>query len=157
MKPTKIVNLIVIAFGIGIIGFLVIQQLVGNGLQAPTTGLNIILIQPSLAIILALSAIPMIRYRTGLKKFEDNKGKRPTPVDSMYAVRTLALSKAVSLTGSIFVGWQLSILIYQLTSPEGTKLASTIFGLVGAIVMVVVGLIVENLFRVPPDRDGDAA
>lgn len=157
MKPTKIVNLVAITVAIGAIGFMVVQLMVGNGLPAPTTGLNIVLIQPSLAAILALSAIPMMRYRRGLKKFEDNKGKRPAPVDSMYAVRTLALAKAVSLTGSIFVGWQLALLAYQLTAPEGTKFALTIFGVVGALVMAVVGLIIENLFRVPPDRDGDAA
>lgn len=142
---------------VGVAGFFVIEQMVGNGLPAPTTGINIVLIQPALSVILILSAIPMMRYRSGLKKFETESGKRPARVDSTYALRTLALAKAISLTGSIFVGWQLGILVYQLISPEGTKLLLTILGLVGALVMVVVGLVVENLFRVPPDADTDAA
>lgn len=157
MKPTKITNLITIALIVGVAGFFVIEQMVGNGLPAPTTGINIVLIQPALSVILILSAIPMMRYRSGLKKFETESGKRPARVDSTYALRTLALAKAISLTGSIFVGWQLGILVYQLISPEGTKLLLTILGLVGALVMVVVGLVVENLFRVPPDADTDAA
>lgn len=157
MKPTKISNLVTAAALVGIAGFFVIQQMVGSGLPAPTIGLNIVLIQPSLAVILVLSAIPMMRYRRGLKKFEDDKGKRPAPVDSAYAIRTLALAKAVSLTGSIFVGWTLGVLVYQLISPEGTKLLLTILGFVGALVMVAAGLFIENLFRIPPDKDADAA
>lgn len=157
MKPTKISNLITAALLVGIAGFFVIQQFVGNGLPAPIIGLNLVLIQPSLAVILVLSAIPIMRYRSGLKKFEAERGKRPARVDSNYAVRTVALAKAVSLTGSIFVGWNLAILVYQLISPEGTKFALTAFGLAGAIAMVAAGLIIENLFKVPPDRDTDSA
>lgn len=157
MKPTKPSNLITAAALVGVAGFFVIQQMVGSGLPAPTIGLNIVLIQPSLAVILVLSAIPMMRYRRGLKKFEEDKGKRPTPVDSAYAIRTLALAKAVSLTGSIFVGWTLGVLVYQLISPEGTKLLLPMLGLVGALVMVAAGLFIENLFRIPPDKDVDAA
>ena len=157
MKPTKFTNLITAAALVGVVGFFVIQQLVGNGLPAPTLGLNLVLIQPSLAVILVLSAIPIIRYRNGLKEFEEDQAKRPARVDSNYAVRTLALAKAVSLTGSIFVGWAGAILVYQLISPEGTKLLLTLLGLVGALAMVAVGLIIENLFRIPPDKDPDAA
>lgn len=157
MKPTKFTNLITAAALVGLVGFFVIQQLVGNGLPAPTLGLNLVLIQPSLAVILVLSAIPIIRYRNGLKKFEEDQAKRPARVDPNYAVRTLALAKAVSLTGSIFVGWAGAVLVYQLISPEGTKLLLTLLGLVGALVMVAVGLIIENLFRIPPDKDPDSA
>lgn len=157
MKPTKISNLITTALVVGVAGFFVIQLLVGNGLPVPTIGLNLVLIQPALALILVFSAIPIMRYRSGLKKFEADQGKRPARVDSNYAVRTLALAKAVSLTGSIFVGWNLSVLVYQLISPEGTRFLLTAFGLLGAIAMVAAGLIIENLFRVPPDRDTDAA
>jgi ABC-type sugar transport system permease subunit len=157
VKPTKITNLITAAALVGVVGFFVIQQLVGNGLPAPTIQLNLVLIQPSLAVILVLSAIPIMRYRSSLKKFEVDQGHRPARVDSNYAVRTLALSKAVSLTGSIFVGWAGAVLVYQLISPEGTKLLLTLLGLVGALAMVVAGLVIENLFRIPPDKDADPA
>ncbi len=157
MKPTKISNLLIAALLVAIGGFFVIRQMIGSGLPSPTAGLNIVLLQPALAIILTLSAIPMMRYRAGLKQFEEQKGKRPTPVDSSYAIRTLALAKAVSLTGSIFTGWQAAILISQLLSPVESKLVLSILGIVGALSMVAAGLIIENLFRIPPDRDGDAA
>lgn len=157
MKPTKITNLITTAALAGVVGFFVIQQLVGNGLPAPIFGLNLVLIQPALALILVLSAIPIMRYRSGLKKFEIEQAKRPARVDPNYAVRTLALAKAFSLTGSIFVGWAVAVLVYQLVSTEGAKLLLTILGIVGALIMVVAGLVIENLFRIPPDKDADAA
>jgi ABC-type sugar transport system permease subunit len=157
LKPTKISNLVLLALLVAIGGFFVIRQMIGSGLPAPAAGLNIVLLQPALAIILTLSAIPIMRYRSGLKKFEEAKGKRPAPVDSAYAIRTLALAKAVSLTGSIFTGWQAAILINQLLTPIGSKLFLTIFGLIGALSMVAAGIVIENLFRIPPDRDGDTA
>ena len=157
MKPAKFINLVYLTLAVGIVGFFVIQQLVGNGLPAPTVELNIILIQPALALILFLSALPIIRYRSGLKKFQDNKGQRPKPVDPIYAVRSLAFAKSVSLTGSVFVGWQAAIIVYQLLAPQTASLLNPILGTVGALVMVAVGLIVENYFRIPPDQDGDAA
>jgi hypothetical protein len=157
VKPTRITNLVTAFVVVAGAGFFVIRSLVGAGQPAPTIGLNLVLIQPVLAIILMLSAIPLIRYRRGLKKFEASQGKRPVPVDSRYAVRTLALAKAFSLTGSITGGWGLAVLIYQLSSPEPSKITMPILGLVGAGVMVAAGLFTENLLRIPPEKDGDAA
>ncbi|MFM2024396.1 MAG: hypothetical protein RLZZ56_409 [Actinomycetota bacterium] len=157
MKPTKLMNLASIAFAVGIVGFFVIQLMVGNGLPAPTTAINIILLQPGLALILFLSAIPMLRYRAALKKFLDNKGERPKPVDPTYAIRSLALAKSIALTGSVFSGWHSAIVVYQLLAPQTTSLLNPALGVAGALIMISVGLIVENLFRIPPDRDGDAA
>ena len=157
MKPTRITNLATAFVLVVVAGFFVIRSLVGSGQPAPSIGLNLVLIQPALAVILILSAIPMIRYRRGLRKLEDNQGKRPVPVDSRYAIRTLALAKAFSLAGSIIGGWALAVLLYQLTSPETTKVTLPILGLVGAAIMVAAGLFTENLFRIPPEKDGDAA
>lgn len=157
MKATKLTNLVTMAIAVAVVGYFAIQIMVGNGLPAPTIAINVILIQPSISLILFLSAIPMIRYRNALKKFVDAKGARPKPVDSVYAVRSLAFGKSVSLTGSIFVGWQLAILVYQLLLPQGTGILNVVLGLAGALSMTVVGLVVENLFRIPPDRESDEA
>jgi len=157
LKPTKLLNLISIASAVAVIGFFVIQLMVGNGLPAPTSGLNIILLQPGLAIILFLSAIPMIRYRGKLKQFAEKKGKRPKPVDPTYAIRTIALAKSISLTGSVFAGWHAAILVYQLLAPQTIAVVGPILGTLGALSMTVVGLVVENLFRIPPDQERDSA
>ena len=157
MKATKLTNLISIASAVAVGGYFAIQIMVGNGLPAPAIAINVVLVQPAIALILFLSVIPMLRYRSALKKFVDDKGPRPKPVDPIYAVRSVAFGKSVSLTGSIFVGWQLAVLVHQLLQPQSAGVLYVVLGLGGAISMTVVGLIVENLFRIPPDREGDEA
>ena len=157
MKPTKLATLVYIFLGIAIAGYFVVKQLVGFGLPSPSAELNMVILLPSLALILTLSAVPMFRYRRELKKFLDSKGQRPRLVDSAYAVRTVALAKSFSLTGSIFLGWFVGLLIYQLTGTEQTRWLMTALAVVGAVSVIVAGLVVENLFRVPPDENGDAA
>jgi hypothetical protein len=157
VKATKLSNLISIASAVASLGYFAIQIMVGNGLPAPAIAINVVLVQPAIALILFLSVIPMLRYRSALKKFVDDKGPRPKPVDPIYAVRSVAFGKSVSLTGSIFVGWQLAVLVYQLLHPQSAGVLYVVLGLGGAISMTVVGLIVENLFRIPPDREGDEA
>ena len=157
MKPTKISNLLLIAFSIALVGFVVVRQIVASGIPAPTASLPTLLIQPAIVIILFGSALPMIRYRSALKKFADGKGPRPRLVDSAYAVRTVALAKAISLTGSIFTGWHIAILSFRLSTPSDSSVISMLVALAGSLALAVSGVVVENLFRVPPDRDGDAA
>jgi hypothetical protein len=155
MKPTKITNLLLVMLSVGIVSYFVIQQIIGSGLPSPATTLNIVLLLPGLAVILAVAALPMIRYRSGLKKFETNKGPRPKLVEPAFAVRILALAKAVSLTGSVFVGWLGAVLLHQIDNGAGVPMSA--LGVLGAIVMVVTGVLVEWLFRIPPDRDGEGA
>lgn len=157
MKPTKILNLIGTAAIVSVVGYFLIQFMIGNGLPTPSMELNVILVQPAIAVILFLSALPMVRYKRALRKLEAGKGSTPAPVESRYAVRTLAFAKSVSITGSIFVGWQIGLLVHQLLGPANQAALGTFFALAGAASMAVVGLIVENLFRVPPDKNVDRA
>lgn len=155
MKATKLSNLLTITGLISVLGHFAIVIMVGNGLPAPGAALNFLLVQPAIAIILLISSVPIIRYRLALKKFLDDSGSRPPSVDSNYAVRSVAFAKSVSLTGSVFVGWMLAILTYQLLAPQNPSPWSAVFGVLGAVSMTVSGLVVENLFRIPPDRDGE--
>ena len=157
MKPTKIVNLAIAGAAVALVGFFFIRQLVGAGIAAPVIAINLVVIQPILAAVLVLSALPIIRYRRGLSKFEVGAGKRPTPVESNYALRMLALAKAMSLTGSISAGWSIAIIGNLLASQFEGKVLMPILGAVSALAMVAAGLVVENLFRIPPEKDGDAA
>jgi hypothetical protein len=157
MKPTKLSTLILSALAVSGVGFVVVKQLVASGVALPVSQLPTLLIQPAIVIILIASAIPMMRYRSSLKKFIDGKGARPKLVDPAYAVRTVALAKAISLTGSLFTGWHIAIITYRLSTPSDSSIASMIFALVGSLALAISGVVIENLFRVPPDQDGDAA
>lgn len=157
MKQTRISNLLVALAITALAGYFVIQQLSGNGMPTPNADLGMIIIQPVAAVALVLMAIPIIRYRASLKKFLDEKGKRPGLVDSRYAIRTLALAKSLSLTGSIFAGWHIALVVYRVIEVGGEGIVLAVVGFVGSLIMGTAGIVVENLFRIPPDRDGEVA
>jgi hypothetical protein len=78
-------------------------------------------------------------------------------VDSRYAIRTLALAKSLSLTGSIFAGWHIALIVYRVVEVGAEGITLAILGVTGSVIMATVGVVVENLFRIPPDRDGETA
>ena len=157
MKPTRISNLLVALAITALSGYFVIQQVSANGHATPNADLGLLIIQPAASLVLGLMAIPIVRYRSALKKFLDDKGKRPALVDSRYAIRTLALAKSLSLTGSIFGGWHIALVVYRVVEVGAEGITPAVLGLVGSVIMAIVGVIVEGLFRIPPDRDGEAA
>lgn len=130
---------------------------------ASATGSAFLASQPSLILTLALIGItiylltlPILRYRIKLEKNEKKQPKRPNP---FYAFRLLVLSRAITLTGSGFIGWHLGQLIWLISfsvSPIGL-VAPTLFGLGGSLFMLIGGLLAESNCRLPKDPDGEAA
>jgi hypothetical protein len=112
---------------------------------------------PSIAILLAAFAWPMVRYRrdlaSALKATEPKPVKR---VDPFYAVRVLGLAKASAFTSSAIMGWQIGVLIYLLSRPAQVSgaIARTIEAGIGALVLLVVALIVERFCRLPNEAQG---
>jgi uncharacterized membrane protein YbhN (UPF0104 family) len=77
-------------------------------------------------------------------------------VDPFYATRVLVLSKASSITGSLVVGVGIAILVYLLTRSVVAG-SGSIFtagaAIVGAIVLVVGGLVAEYMCSIPPQDE----
>jgi hypothetical protein len=81
------------------------------------------------------------------------QGKRPT-LDPIRAARTAVLAKAACYTGAVLTGWyggQVLDVVGELDLP-GNAARATAAGIAagGAIVLAVVGLVVEWFCRVPP-------
>ena len=134
-------------------GFLIPRILVVNGGKVPITSLNLILTLPIIGILLLVAAIPMIRYRRALAaQLKTPTSTRPKRVNPFYAVRLVMMAKAIAISGSIFTGWHLGLVWTQLTSPvvAGSIVQNTL-GLVGSIVMLIAGIIVERICRLPED------
>lgn len=153
MKPTKVWTLVSYAIGAAIFGFVLTQILVMRGLAVPVSPVNLPVTIASIALALAIFAIPMARYRAALKD-PKRVAKRLAP---LYAVRVVALAKASSIAGSMFLGWHAGVLITQLSLPAvSDNVLFTILGLLASLITTVVALVVENMFRVPPDLDEPA-
>lgn len=150
MKPTKIWSLVSYSIGATVFAAVLSETLVMRGFTVPVSPVNLPVTIASVAIALGLLAIPMARYRAALKE-PKKPAKRVAP---LYAVRVVALAKASSLAGALFAGWHAGVLIVQLTLPAITGgVIFSVLGLAASLVTTAVALIVENLFRVPPDAD----
>ncbi|MEY4993237.1 MAG: hypothetical protein RIS82_359 [Actinomycetota bacterium] len=162
MKVTRIPNLVAWSVLAATGGYLAPKFLVANGGQVPVATFSFILTLPLISIILLVFALPMIRrYRAGSPAAAKSKpasslAKPSGLLNPFYAVRVVLLAKATAIAGAIFLGWQSGVLWFQVSSPVITeKVWPNLAALIGAIVMVVVGIVIERVCRI---RDGgDAA
>jgi len=157
MKPTKLTALGAYAIATVILGFGVSALLVRGGFALPLSPTNLLITLPVIAAVLVIMALPILRYRAAVKRViekpETAKANPPKRVDPFFALRVAMLSKAVAISGSIFLGWHAGVLIALVRAPEveSGSVWRQVFGLLGSIALIVAGLIVENSCKVPPD------
>jgi len=157
MKPTKITALIAYAAATTILGFGTSAFLVRSGFAQPVSPTNLLITLPVIASVLVIMALPILRYRAAIKRViekpETAKTNPPKRVDPFFALRVAMLSKAVAISGSIFLGWHAGVLIALVRAPEveSGSVWRQVFGLLGSIALIVAGLVVENSCKVPPD------
>jgi len=85
------------------------------------------------------------------------RGTRKARVDPFYATRVVMLAKASSLGGALLAGGGLGIAGYLLSRsvlPPVGSVTMAVGTAVGAILLLVAGLIAENWCTIPPDDDG---
>jgi hypothetical protein len=139
----------------GILGFGYSTYAVNNGLEVPISGITLALSTALIAVILLGLAVPIWKYKRSITKVITVS--KPLPVNPFYAVRVLLLSKAAAITGAIFIGWHAGVLVKQLTAPVVVIDATTpnITALGSAVLLLVVGLIVEQICKLPSDKSKD--
>ena len=162
MKQTRVSTLISAAIATGILAFGFCAWMVRAGAAIPVSTTQLLLMLPTVAAILVILALPIFRYRAAIKAALENPKDAKLAaaikrVDGFYALRVAMLSKAVSVTGSMFVGWHVGVLISVVSAPQWTagSLWRCIFGLLGGGVMIAAGLIVERSCKIPPDAESD--
>jgi len=154
MKPTKIWSLLIAIFVAGVITFVAVKAVVANGGSVPVAPNNLLISIPSIAVIELLAAIPIFRYRRELAKFATS-GKRPKRIDPFYAVRILALAKATAISGSLFTGFALSLVILQATLPViPDSIWINALATLESLVLMTVALIIERACKLPEDSEG---
>lgn len=77
-------------------------------------------------------------------------------VDPFYATRVVVLAKASSLSGALLAGGGLGIVGYLVTRsvlPSSAAIGTAAATAVGAILLLVAGLVAEHWCTIPPDDD----
>lgn len=151
MKPLQrtgwfpIVAIVIAGFGVGDLTQTALSA-AGRPPLVPPYSLPATLITVS-AIVLGF-AIPLRRSVTGASK---------KPVNPFVAVRVIAAAKATIISGALFFGFAVGVLLYFLmrtVAPELSAWWPVIVTALAGIVQVVIGMIVEWLGRVPPTDNG---
>ena len=117
----------------------------GRAVLIPPFTIGVALV--AIAVIVIVMALPVRRVARRVP------GAR---VDPFYATRVVTLAKATSLSGALLGGAGLAILGYLATRAVVPALASVSMALaltVGAIVLLVAGLVAEHMCALPPEDD----
>jgi hypothetical protein len=133
----------------GIAGWLVNWAATRSGFGTPALPLT------SLATTALILGITLFFGRRVLRW---RNGRRDRALDPILATRTLVLAQACAYAGALSLGWHAGIFVDQaMLLPVRTTIAP-VWGSValmsGGILMIMVGLVVENFCRLPPEDDG---
>ncbi|MDR3068806.1 MAG: DUF3180 domain-containing protein, partial [Cellulomonas sp.] len=107
-----------------------------------------------LAVELLIAAVV---FTLGWTVRQYQHGRRPD-LSPLRAARTAMLAKAACYTGALLLGWyggQGLYLVNDLVVPgNGRRAVAAGLAALGALVLAVVGLVVERFCRIPPPEDG---
>ncbi|GAA4366363.1 DUF3180 domain-containing protein [Paeniglutamicibacter cryotolerans] len=141
LRPLQLLLFFIAAVVLGWAG----QQLVVSaGRSVPVLNWTAL---PTMAGVSALTLIMGIRVR------RYTQGKLKSRLDPIAAARTLILAQASAYAGTLIGGWHVGILIelLRVTGFGSVAVRSALLMIVAAAVMVIVGWIVEQFCKVPPD------
>jgi membrane protein implicated in regulation of membrane protease activity len=146
VNRTRPVSLVLFAAAGGALVWLLEIALIASGRPAAVPPVTLALALGVIGVLDLLLAVPIRRaVRDG------QRGK----IDPFYATRVAVLSKASSLAGSLLTGVGLGIVIFLSTRSVLAvgSILMAVATVVGAVVLLVAGLIAEHLCSIPPDDD----
>jgi hypothetical protein len=122
------------------------------------TGRAILIPPVTLAVALTLIGVIVIAMALPVRKV--SRGVPNARIDPFYATRVVILAKASSLGGALLAGAGLATGAYLLSRSVVPTTASVTLAFataVGAIVLLVAGLVAEHMCALPPDDDSPDA
>ncbi len=122
---------------------------VGAGVLVPPLSLGVTL--AVIGVVVVVFAVPVRRA------VRDRKTHR---VDPFYATRVVILAKAASIFGSLLFGASVGSVGFILTRTTISgvgSISTSVAAVIGAVILLVCGLVGENMCSIPPDdkNEGD--
>ncbi|MCL2092012.1 MAG: DUF3180 domain-containing protein [Micrococcales bacterium] len=144
MSATRWATLLAVAVVVAALTWLGAWTLVRHDGQLPEVGWLVLAVELLIAAVVLALGWTVRQYQ---------HGRRPD-LNPLRAVRTAMLAKAACYTGALLLGWyggQGVYLVSDLVVPgNGRRAVAAGLAAVGAVVLAVVGLVVERFCRVPP-------
>jgi len=145
-RPTTLIGLGVAGLVVGFLAELAAASM-GAPVFIPPLTLPITLL--AVAIIVVAFAVPIRRAV---------RGRNVRRIDPFQATRIVVLAKACALSGALLVGAGVGIGAYLLTRdvlPGNNSILLTALATVGAVVLLVAGLLAELFCTLPPGDDDE--
>jgi hypothetical protein len=114
---------------------------------------------PPLTVPLTLIVVAALVLGFAVPIHRATKGTLRRPIDPFRAMRVVVLAKASSHVGALLLGASGGILVYLLSRaiPSLGSVWQDVATIVGALVLLVAGLVAEHLCTIPPSDDDDSA
>lgn len=131
------------------------QILTSSGLAFPISPNTLLATLPLIGFGIFFATLPIAQYRKSAEGQEiANRMRPPNP---FFAFRALLLSRAIMITGALFLGWHAGLLIWLLSFGSSTSgtLTPTLLGTGGSAVMILGGYLGQQNCRTPKDKDGE--
>jgi len=149
VKRTRPIVLALLAIVGGGVGWLLQIVLAASGSAAATPPFTFGLSLTVIGVLVVVFAVPVRRAA------RDRDNHR---IDPFYATRVVVLAKASSIAGSLLFGASVTIAAYLLSRPVVAAVGSIFTSgaaVIGSVVLLVCGLVAENMCSIPPDDDED--
>ncbi|PPH53640.1 DUF3180 domain-containing protein [Rathayibacter sp. AY1E2] len=150
MRRTRISTLLGLGLAGAVAGFLLDLAIAAAGRPVLIPPLTVPLTLIVVAALVLGFAVPIHRATMGTLR---------RPIDPFRAMRVVVLAKASSHVGSLLLGASGGILVYLLSRaiPSLGSVWQDVATIVGALVLLVAGLVAEHLCTIPPSDDDDSA
>ena len=145
ISRTRWQTLVAVALVVGVVTWLLMHAMYDRGATLPEVSWLVGGVELVIAAVVFVMGWHVRQYL---------RGKRPS-LDPIRAARTAVLAKAACYTGALLVGWyggQLTLRLTQLgdVANTGERAWAAALAALGAVAMLVVGLVVEAFCRIPP-------
>ncbi len=148
MGRTRVTTLLLVALATVAVGWAVIRVAENTGARTPAVPWVVD------AAILVFAAVV---FRLGWTVRAYQQGRRPS-LNAIRAARTFVLAKSTALAGALLAGWYLAQVLLVVgdlaIEAQRTKALAAGIAVVCAVLLAVIGMVVEAFCQLPPGRSG---
>lgn len=152
--------LLIVAAGAALGGYLAAVAMLAAGYSSPVLPLSSVITLVAVGLIVLALGLVVWRDQRRLQRTADRpresgtNGRPGRRLHPLQAVRVVAAGQACAYAGSLIAGWHAGVLLH-LGPAAGIGTPNVTAGLtvvIGGMLWVIIGFVVETLCRIPPDR-----